>query len=181
MRSFTRISEGLNPEGVVAFLNESFDVISKCLLENGATIDKYTGDAVMAYFGAPIPNDDHPFQAVAAAIAVQQAVAERNRSAKAPGFVKLGVGIAIHSGEVVLGNIGSEQKMDYTVIGDPVNVCSRLEKLAGERVILVTQAVADHVRDRAELVPQGTRRLEGREQPVTVYSVNYMQKALSPS
>lgn len=183
VRSFTSISEELNPEGIVAFLNESFDVISKCLLENGATIDKYTGDAVMAYFGAPIPNDDHPFQAVAAAIAVQQAVAERNRVASAAGlnFVKLGVGIAIHSGEVVVGNIGSELKMDYTAIGDPVNVCARLEKLAGERVILVTQAVADCVRDRAELLPQGTRRLEGREQPVTVYSVNYQRKALRPS
>jgi class 3 adenylate cyclase len=175
VRSFTRLSEGLDPEGVVRFLNDSFELISNCILDQGGTIDKYMGDAIMAYFGAPIETEDHPQRAVAAAIAVQRAVHERNQKLEATGrpFPHLAVGIAIHTGPVVVGNIGSERKMDYTAIGDPVNVCSRVEKLAGERVILVTEAVANRVRELVELEPRGTRQLEGREQPVTVYRVRY--------
>jgi adenylate cyclase len=175
VRQFTRLSEGLGAEGVVGFLNDAFEIITNCILEHGGTVDKYMGDAIMAYFGAPIETEDHVERAVAAAIAAQRAVQERNAKLEASGrpFIRLAIGIAIHCGEVVVGNIGSERKMDYTAIGDAVNVASRLEKLAGERVILVTQCVADRVRDRVQLEPRGTRQLEGREQPVTIYRVLY--------
>jgi class 3 adenylate cyclase len=133
------------------------------------------GDAIMAYFGAPIETDDHAERAVAAAIAIQRAVQERNHKLEVTlrPFVRLAVGIAIHSGRVVVGNIGSERKMDYTAIGDAVNVASRLEKLAGEGTILVTEAVASRVARLVSAEPLGTRQLEGREEPVTLFRVLY--------
>lgn len=175
VRRFTSISEGLGPQGVVRFLNEAFELITARLLDHGGTVDKYTGDAVMAYFGAPIETEDHAQRAVAAAIAIQRSVRERNQKleARAQGGIHLGIGISIHTGRVVVGNIGSERKMDYTVIGDAVNVASRLEKLSDEGDILITGRVAERVRRLVDLEELGIRHLEGREQPVTVYAVHY--------
>jgi adenylate cyclase len=175
VRRFTSLSEGLRPEGVVRFLNDAFELITSRLLDHGGTVDKYAGDAVMAYFGAPIQTVDHAERAVAAAISIQRSVRERNEKleARADRGIHLGVGISIHTGSVVVGNIGSERKMDYTVIGDAVNVTSRLEKLAEEGSILITRRVAERVGRLVTLEGRGVQHLEGREQPVTIYEVLY--------
>ncbi len=175
IRQFTRITSWLGPERLVAFLNETFDLITSRLLEHGVTVDKYVGDAILAYAGAPIASDDHARRAVAAAIAIQRSIDERNRKlevSNAP-FVRLGVGIGIHTGSVVLGNIGSERKMDYTAIGEPVNVASRLQDIAGAGQILVTQEVNARLGQALETRSTGSRRLEGIDTEIEVFEVVY--------
>jgi class 3 adenylate cyclase len=175
IRKFTRLTGTIGPERTVAFLNECFDLITGRLLEHGATVDKYIGDAILSYLGAPIETDDHAQRAVAAAIAVQRAIHERNRRCEATGqpFVRLEVGIGIHTGPVVVGNIGSELKMDYTAIGEPVNVANRLQSLAGPGQIKITGEVRARLGELIDVKPEGTRMLEGVDHPIEVFEVLY--------
>jgi class 3 adenylate cyclase len=172
IRRFTRLSEGMKATDVVSLLNEVFQLASDRILARGGIIDKYMGDSVMAYFGAPLPQDDHARRAVAAAVDIQTALAERRRVGgpdSALATVELGIGI--HTGVVVVGNIGSEQRTDFTAVGDAVNVAHRLEKLARPGEILVSEAVQREVRDSFRLHFEGERQLSGRQEPVHTYVV----------
>ena len=171
IRRFTRLSEGMKASDVVALLNEVFQLASDRILEHGGTIDKFIGDSVMAYFGAPVPDVDHPLQAVRAAIAIQQAVAERNTRFTSPDSLRIEIGVGIHTGVVVVGTIGSDRRSDFTAIGDAVNVAHRLEKLARPSQVLVSEAVQRRVRAALRLRFEGERQLSGRVEPVHVYSV----------
>jgi adenylate cyclase len=175
IRKFTRLTGSIGAERVVAFLNECFDLITGRLLEHGATVDKYIGDAILAYLGAPIETEDHAQRAVAAAIAVQRAIHERNARCEASGlpFVRLEVGIGIHTGEVVVGNIGSELKMDYTAIGEPVNVANRMQALAGPGEIKITGEVRERVGMLVEAKPEGPKKIDGVDHLIEVYKVLY--------
>jgi class 3 adenylate cyclase len=170
IRGFTRLSEGLEPSDVVALLNDVFQLVSDCILKRGGTIDKFIGDSVMAYFGAPVPSGDHPVAAVNAAVDIARAVDLRN-ARLAQGEHPVGVGMGIHTGPVVVGNIGSDRRTDFTAIGDSVNVAARLEKLARPGEILVSEAVQRRVRGSHRLRFEGERQLSGRQEPVHVYSV----------
>jgi class 3 adenylate cyclase len=128
----------------------------------------------MAYFGAPVQQSDHALRAVSAAIDILGCVEERNRPARESGdssIVPVEVGIGIHTGVVVVGNIGSDRRTDFTAVGDAVNVAHRLEKLARPGEILVSEAVQRIVRAEQRLRFEGERQLSGREEPVHVYSV----------
>jgi class 3 adenylate cyclase len=174
IRGFTNLSEGLKAPRVVSLLNEVFQLASDRILENGGTIDKFMGDSVMAYFGAPVPGDDHPLRAVTTGIEILQAIDGRNREIQAgPDSEKLQVqlGIGVHTGVVVVGNIGSDRRTDFTAVGDAVNVAQRLEKLARRGEILVSEVVQRRVRGAVEMKFEGERQLSGREEPVHVYSV----------
>jgi class 3 adenylate cyclase len=176
IRQFTRLSEGMGAQDVVGLLNEVFQLISDIILGRGGTIDKYIGDSVMAYFGAPVPHADHPLRAVTAAIDIVRAVERRSQTVRAltargSRRVPAAVGIGIHTGVVVVGNIGSDRRTDFTAIGDAVNVAHRLEKLARASEILVSEAVQRRVRGAVRLHFEGERQLSGREEPVHVYSV----------
>ncbi|MEM7409023.1 MAG: adenylate/guanylate cyclase domain-containing protein [Myxococcota bacterium] len=174
IRQFTRLSEGMAAHQVVGLLNECFQLISDIILGAGGTIDKFIGDSVMAYFGAPVPQADHSLRAVTAAIEIARAVERRNLQLAATpddARVPMSIGIGIHSGSVVVGNIGSDRRTDFTAIGDAVNVAHRLEKLARPGEILVSEAVQRAVRGAARLRFEGERQLSGREEPVHVYSV----------
>ena len=174
IRQFTRMANRVEPEPLVAFLNESFELVTERLLEHGATVDKYLGDAILAYFGAPIESPEHPERAVAAAIAVQRSVEERNKTSNEEGpFRRLELGIGIQTGSVIVGDIGTELKRNYTIIGDPVNVAERLQKLARPGEIMLTRDVADHLGNRVGLESQGIRSLEGRDESVEVFRVVY--------
>ncbi len=175
IRKFTRLTTSIGPQRLVSFLNESFDLITGRLLEHGATIDKYIGDAILAYIGAPIESFDHAERAVAAAISVQRSVEERNTKCEASGqnYVRLEVGIGIHTGTVVVGNIGSELKMDYTVIGDPVNVANRLQSEAAAGEIMMTGEVYRRLGGRVDAEAMGALKLEGLDVPVVAYKVGY--------
>jgi class 3 adenylate cyclase len=174
IRGFTHLSEGLKAHKVVGLLNEIFQLVSDRILERGGTIDKFIGDSVMAYFGAPVSQPDHGLRAVSAAIDIQKAVSERLRRSRQPGatpVLPVEIGIGIHTGVVVVGNIGSDRRTDFTAVGDAVNVAHRLEKLARPGEILVSEAVQRIVRASARLRFEGERQLSGREEPVHVYSV----------
>lgn len=174
IRQFTRMANRVEPEPLVAFLNESFELVTERLLEHGATVDKYLGDAILAYFGAPIESPEHPERAVAAAIAVQRSVEERNKTSdEQDPFRRLELGIGIQTGSVIVGDIGTELKRNYTIIGDPVNVAERLQKLARPGEIMLTRDVADHLGNRVGLESQGIRSLEGRDESVEVFRVVY--------
>jgi adenylate cyclase len=172
IRRFTRLSEGLPASRVVSLLNEIFQLASDRILAAGGTIDKFIGDSVMAYFGAPVPQSDHAQRAVQAAIDLQRAVAERNQRRAGSGAPIVSLGIGIHTGAVVVGTIGSDRRTDFTAVGDAVNVAQRLEKLARPEEILVSEAVQRRVRGTFKLRFEGERQLSGRLEPVHVYSVD---------
>jgi class 3 adenylate cyclase len=174
IRGFTHLSEGMKAQGVVTLLHEIFQLVSDRILEQGGSIDKFIGDSVMAYFGAPVEQPDHALRAVRTAIEIVKALEERNQSAREsgdPSIVPVEVGIGIHTGVVIVGNIGSDRRTDFTAIGDPVNVAHRLEKLARPGEILVSEAVQRVVRAEQRMRFEGERQLSGREEPVHVYSV----------
>jgi adenylate cyclase len=123
---FTQMTEGMEPLQVAAILNRSFEVLTEQIFLRGGTLDKYIGDAIMAFFGAPSPDPDHARHAVEAAIAMQQGLKRMNENRPA-GYPELRIRIGINSGEVFAGDIGCEKRMDYTVMGATVNLASRLE------------------------------------------------------
>jgi len=183
IRSFTRLSEGLAAHGVVSLLNEVFQLASDVILERGGTIDKFIGDSVMAYFGAPVPQQDHALRAVTCAVEIQRAVERRNNHVGASGLATqaaVSLGIGIHAGTVIVGNIGSDRRTDFTAVGDAVNVAHRLEKLAQPGEILVSEAVQRRVRGSLRLRFEGERQLSGREEPVHVYSVERESRRAAP-
>ncbi len=129
IRSFTTISEGFMPDELVAALNRYFEIMVDIIMEHGGVIDKYIGDAIMAFFGAPVKHPDDALQSVLAALEMQEALKDFNRQQQNDGRPAFITGIGINYGVVTVGNIGSEKKMDYTIIGDMVNLGSRLEGL----------------------------------------------------
>jgi len=177
IRRFTRLSEGMKARDVVALLNEVFQLATDRILAHDGTIDKFIGDSVMAYFGAPVPRADHAQRAVAAAIDIERAMADRRPDPARDGQTPVSIGIGIHTGVVVVGTIGSDQRTNFTAIGDAVNVAHRLEKLARPGEILVSEAVQRRVRDAFKLRFEGERQLSGRLEPVHVYSVDFSPAA----
>jgi class 3 adenylate cyclase len=129
IRSFTTISEGFMPDELVSALNRYFEIMVDIIMSHNGIIDKYIGDAIMAFFGAPVKRKDDAMQAVTAALEMQEALQLFNEEQKSKGKPAFITGIGINYGVVTVGNIGSEKKMDYTVIGDMVNLGSRLEGL----------------------------------------------------
>ena len=127
LRGFTYIAEQLEPEDVLAIINKFLAEMTKILLRHNGTIDEFIGDAILAVFGAPVPRHDDARRAVACAIEMQLAMAEVNRWNRARGLPEVGMGIGIHTGEVVVGNIGSERRTKYGVVGRNVNLTSRIE------------------------------------------------------
>lgn len=185
IRRFTRLSEGLAAHDVVSLLNEIFQLASDVILERGGTIDKFIGDSVMAYFGAPVPQADHALRAVTCAVEIQRAIERRSSQMElhipgAPAREPVSVGIGIHTGTVIVGNIGSDRRTDFTAVGDAVNVAHRLEKLAQPGEILVSEAVQRRVRGVLRMRFEGERQLSGREEPVHVYSVERESRKTRP-
>jgi len=123
---FTRMSEGMEPLTLASILNRSFEVMTEQIFLRGGTLDKYIGDAIMAFFGAPAPDPDHAAHAVEAAKAMQEGLRQMNEN-RPEGYPELRMRIGINSGEAFAGDIGCEKRMDYTVMGSTVNLASRLE------------------------------------------------------
>jgi adenylate cyclase len=173
IRGFTSISENEPPERIVSMLNRYFTLWSDAIFRYDGTIDKFVGDAVMALWGAPLITDDHAEQAVRAALHLLEALPELNRELGAEGYPELRVGIGIHTGHAILGNIGSERKLDYTVIGDTVNLSSRIEGLTKQYAcdILITEATYQAVKDLFRCSFTDTVKVKGKEEAVKVYMV----------
>lgn len=172
VRGFTRWSESLPSDRVVATLNQIFSILTPILFRHGGTLDKYLGDGLMAIFGAPVERPDHAQQAVLAAREMMEALNAWMKGQEQAGSRVPGMGVGIHTGEVSVGNIGSEERMEYTAIGDVVNVGSRICGLAGPGQILVSESTLAAMPIGAFL----TRRLElaqvkGRKDPVQLFEV----------
>jgi len=173
IRSFTTISEKMGAQAIVGLLNEYFSEMVSIVIQEDGVVDKYIGDAIMAVFGAPIPKPDDPVHAVRAAVRMRQALTNLNERLKARGAASLRTGIGIHTGEVVAGNIGSEKRMEYTVIGDPVNVASRLESSTKELGvnILISEDTYQRTKDLVVARPVKELTVKGRVKPVMTYEL----------
>ncbi|WP_337172511.1 adenylate/guanylate cyclase domain-containing protein [Gemmatimonas aurantiaca] len=145
IRHFTAIAESLPPTAMAQQLNEYFGAMVDCVFRHEGALDKFIGDAIMAYWGAPEARDDDPERAVAAAIDMLQALDTLNARWRREGRPQLDVGIGIHTGDAFVGNIGSPRRLEFTLIGDTVNLASRLCSLARSGEILVSEAMADRL------------------------------------
>ncbi len=165
VRGFTSMSERLEPVQVVGILNQYLTLISRCILENGGTLDKFVGDAAMAFWGAPIAREDYVMHAVQAAEDMISGARKLSEELLCKYGQSVSFGIGIHTGEAVVGNIGSPQQMDYTAIGDTVNTAARLEANAPGGVIYISRAVADALKGRIKVTSLGdTVRLKGKKE-----------------
>jgi len=173
MRNFTAMSERCTAEEVVAMLNDYFSRMIDPIFTYEGTLDKFIGDAMMAVFGAPVAREDDAERAVRAALEMRRALRVYNEDRQARGLPPIDNGIGITKGEAVSGNIGSEQRMDYTVIGDTVNIAARLEGLTKnyEYKILVNEEVYLDVKDKIPCVDLGFARVRGKEGDVHIYGI----------
>jgi adenylate cyclase len=185
IRSFTSISETMDPQNLVALLNEYFTEMVGIVMDEGGVVDKYIGDAIMAVFGAPVPKAGDAANAVRAAVRMRTALGVLNARLAARGVAPLRTGIGIHTGEVVAGNIGSERRMEYTVIGDAVNLASRLESNTKELGVnvLISEDTYALTRDTIVVRPMREITVKGRNRPVMTYELLGMagEPALEPA
>ncbi len=173
IRSFTQFSEKRDPAEVVGVLNRYFSAMTSVIAKHGGMIDKFIGDAIMAVFGAPFPREGDAARAVAAAGEMLAQLELLNRELASDGSSPLSIGIALHTGTVIAGNIGSPDRMDYTVIGDTVNLASRLEGLNKKyhTGLLISGDTREAAGNSAEMRFIGESEVRGREQPVRLYTL----------
>lgn len=168
VRGFTAYSETKDPEQVVEKLNEYLDIATQVILKHGGYVDKFIGDAVLGVFGVPVDCEEHPERSVMAALDMQ----EEFRKAAVRGNELLSrVGIGIKTGIVVAGNIGSQSKMEYTVVGDSVNIASKLNGFAMAGEIIVDQSVCDRLKGRLDIVSLAPQKIKGRSELVNIFKV----------
>jgi adenylate cyclase len=171
VRGFTTLSESMEPQELGRFLNRYMNAMTGLILEGRGTVDKFIGDAIMAMWGAPLPDPQHPRHAVETALAMSDRLETLRAQWAAEGLPAIEIGIGLNSGEMTVGNMGSDQRFDYTVLGDNVNLASRLEGLSkayGVRIVVSEatrnacgEAVAWRLLDRV--------RVKGKEQPIRIY------------
>ena len=153
VRGFTTMSEALSPDQVVEILNRYLTLTAKCIMDHRGTLDKFIGDATMAFWGAPIPQEDYVMNAAKAAIAMRDGSEELSKELMERFGRTVAFGIGIHVGKAVVGNIGSPKRMDYTAIGDTVNTASRIESIAPGGTIYISPEVAERLRGRIRTTP----------------------------
>ena len=176
IRGFTRISEHAPAEKIVSLLNRYFSAMTDIIFAHGGTLDKYLGYGLMALFGAPTATPDDASNALNAAVAMQRRLLGINRELRDEGFPEIGVGMGLHTGEAIIGYIGSDRRSEYTAIGDTVNTSSRLESNARGGEILISDATAQAAHSRYKLQPRDPIMVKNREQPVRLWEVDW-QKA----
>ena len=173
IRGFTAFSEKEIPEKVVGLLNRFFSVMSEIIFAYGGTLDKYTGDGLMALFGAPNATPEDAKNAVKTAITMQKRLATLNKEMESEGLSRINVGIGLHTGEAVIGYIGSEQRSEYTAIGDTVNLAKRLESNALGGQILISEATAQASGNLFSLISQEPLTVKNRLQAVSLFEVSW--------
>lgn len=167
--SFTPLAESLQPENVVALLNELFTILTGIIFRNQGMIDKFIGDCVMALFGAPEPHPEAPGNAVKTAREMIRWLEVGNKKWKKEYGLTLQLAIAIHCGEAIIGNVGSEKRMEFTAIGDVVNTAARLEKIAQANQVLITGPLREQLKNKDNIKPFGRFELRGKNQEIDVF------------
>jgi adenylate cyclase len=173
LRGFTTLSETMAPEEVARRLDEYFEVMTRIIFQHGGMVNDFIGDAVMAVFGAPLADPDHALHAVQTALAMDEQLQSLNGRWAEAGLPSLRMGIGIHSGDVFAGNVGGRARTKYTIVGDTVNVGSRVEGLNKElgTTILVTEATFSMLEGRVKARDCGSLAVKGRHEPVRVFEL----------
>lgn len=173
IRGFTTLSEGMEPEALVELLNTYLNEMTDIVFEEGGVLDKYIGDAVMAFWNAPFDQSDHAMRSVRTAIRMRDRLQEMNRNGSFAEGAELKVGIGINTGDMVVGNIGGERRYDYTVIGDSVNLASRTEGLCKEYgvQIIITEHTQSELDDTILTRQLDKVSVKGKQKPVAMYEV----------
>lgn len=175
LRGFTSFAELRPPEDVVEALNQYLEVMVQAVFAHYGMLDKFLGDGLLALFGTPLALPEHPRHAVQAALAMQQALLKLNVLRQQQGLPTLAVGIGINSGEAIVGNIGATQRMEYTAVGDMVNVAQRLQSQAEGGSILLSERVLQHVQSFVTVHEILEMQVKGRQQPVRAYRIGPRQ------
>lgn len=169
IRGFTSFSENINPERLVRILNKYLAVAAESVLAHEGTIDKFLGDAIMAWFNAPISQPDHTLRAILSVLDMRSSIAELQK--EIPSQLRLTFGAGIHYGDAVLGLVGTEKRLEYTAIGDSVNTAKRIQENATPGQILISAAAYPFVADKIEVAPFGPIEAKGKREPIMVYEV----------
>ena len=180
IRGFTTMSDGRPPQEIVNTLNEYFEVMVDILFKYSGTLDKFVGDEIIGLFGAPIALDDAPFKAVACGIAMFQALEEFNRTRASENQPPLRIGIGINTGNVITGSIGSTRALQYTAIGDAMNVASRLVNVASSGEIIVSEDTYKHIAGRVEATQLPPVKVKGKADELKVYRVTGLRNVQTP-
>jgi len=173
IRGFTALAEKEKPEKIVGLLNKYFSAMTDIIFEHGGTLDKYIGDELMAIFGAPTATDEDALNAVKAAITMQKRLSSLNDELAAEGYARISIGIGLHTGEAIIGYIGSDRRSEYTAIGDTVNTAARLQSNATGGQILMSDATAEASGNRIPVNALEPLSVKGRVQPVNVLEVKW--------
>ena len=176
IRGFTAMSETMTPEAIYEQLNEYFDAMCAIVFAHGGYVDKFIGDCVMAVFSAPNQTPDDARNAVVAAVEQQARIAELCARWRSEGKAEFGVGMGINTGEVVMGNLGASSRMNYTVIGDNVNVAARLYNIAKAGEIVISETTYAECRDTVEADALEPVTVRGKSRPIAVYNVKALKR-----
>ncbi len=174
IRNFTSMSEKVEPHQVVSMLNEYLSLMTDIIIKYKGVIDKYVGDEIMAVWGAPIKHENDPELCIRSALAQMQALEELNKQRVARGEPEIKIGMGINTGKVISGNMGSEKRLDYTVIGDNVNLASRLCSSAGKQGlhhIIVAQSTYEFIKDIVEAKEVEPIYVKGKEKPIQIFEI----------
>ncbi|MDE7222358.1 MAG: adenylate/guanylate cyclase domain-containing protein, partial [Acetatifactor sp.] len=181
IRGFTSMSEGLSPEKTVGVLNRYLGMVTEAIFRNDGTLDKFIGDAVMAVYNAPLDVENYVCKAVQTGLDIVEAVDSINAELKEEFGIEIACGVGIHSGKAVVGNIGCSYRMDYTAIGDTVNVAERLESIAKGGQVLISSSLYEQVKDQYDAVFVGNQSLKGRQGGIDVFAVKGKMDVAHPN
>ena len=168
---FTALAESREPEKVVAQLNQYFGLMVDIIFRHGGTVDKFGGDAIMAVWGAPVEMEDAEFRAILTGVEMQNAVFRFNMHMRAQAEAAVGMGIGINTGCFLAGNIGSDERMEFTIVGDAVNLAARVESKATRGQVLISRSTYQPVADRVVAIELPATQVKGRAAPVSLYSI----------
>lgn len=172
IRGFTTLSEKLSPREVVDLLNDYFENITNAVFNNQGTLDKFIGDAAMAVFNSPFDLEDYTYKAVKTALDIQKCSEEIARISHEKTGIKIGFGVGVNCGEAIIGNMGSEYRVEFAAIGDTVNTASRLEGVAKAGQVIISKKVYDRLKGRIDVTWLGNVSLKGKAKEVEIYQVN---------
>ena len=186
LRGYTRFAEQGDPAWVMDVLNGYLARMTDIIVEHGGTVNEFMGDGIVAVFGAPVAHPDHPERAAGAALAMQRAMVDINESHVARGLPRFEMGIGLNTGEAVVGNIGSEQRAKYTVVGAAVNLAARVESATVGGQVFMSAGTHERIRDLAEVADTISVELKGLAEPLTLYELvalrgRFAQRLPSPA